>query len=168
MDLPQLRMGHRRLASVTLRPVTGGIEIRTIRDGDEQAWRVLLADGQFAFAQDPMNATDLDFPDGVLFAVDQHGLLLASASLFRHDDVEPDAVVEIGWVVTRPEARRRGFAAALVSRLLQRADALGYPYAFLTTHESRDAAIRCYLALGFEPELVAPGQAAFWSSYRVV
>jgi [ribosomal protein S18]-alanine N-acetyltransferase len=54
-------------------------------------------------------------------------------------------------IATAPDARRRGFAAALLEHMLTEGTARGSRSCFLEVRASNEAAIALYRRLGFEP-----------------
>ena len=62
-----------------------------------------------------------------------------------------------------PRARPR---AAICVAALRFVRDRGIPYAFLNTEDFRVPAVRLYLDLGFEPEMVDPAHPAWWAAFR--
>jgi mycothiol synthase len=60
---------------------------------------------------------------------------------------------ELGYVVVRPEHRRRGLGRALCAAAVSRLLSAGYESIRVCVQEHREAALRTYLRLGFKPFL---------------
>jgi ribosomal protein S18 acetylase RimI-like enzyme len=118
------------LVPVESRPVAPGVEILPVQEflQDEPACRALwqLLDTQFR-----TRSKFLSIWPGVRFVAVHRtgenvtGLLLISAMINW----------QIDYVVVRPDARRRGIAAALVNTAVSRAFELNVPYVMLTSRE---------------------------------
>ena len=76
------------------------------------------------------------------------GFVLAYELLRRHGDPAQLFVYEVGVV---PEARRRGFATALLRELARIARARGIRQGFVLTNEANEAAMELYRSLGGVP-----------------
>jgi mycothiol synthase len=143
-----------------------GYGLRTFQMGDEEAWIALLNTGDFG----EWDRTRLDrmlagerapIPhDGIFFATHQ-GQLVGTACTFLY----PDAA-ELGWVVVHPAHRGRRLSEALTHAVLAFSQAQGYSYVYLKTEDFRLAAIKTYLRVGFEPEMVDPSHPAWWEAAR--
>lgn len=100
----------------------------------------------------------------VWIAVDAAGELLGSVTLRRpgtpplHEDYEPD-VLDLRLLGVSPRARRRGVAAALMRRAIERAREGGFAAVGLKTQPFMEGAHRLYESLGFER---APERDGLW------
>jgi mycothiol synthase len=76
------------------------------------------------------------------------------------------ATSELGWVVVEPAHRGRGLGELVCRGALGYVGALGHRYAYLLTEDFRRAAIKTYLRLGFEPEILDASHPARWAALR--
>ena len=102
--------------------------------------------------------------DGIVFATSDERIVGAACTTL-HGGAALTAA-EIGWVVVDPAHRSRGLARAIVLAMLGLVRERGYRYAFLRTEPFRVPAIKLYLDLGFEPEMVDPAHPAWWAGLR--
>jgi mycothiol synthase len=167
--VPQLRMGFRRFDALPeLRPVPGHA-LRTFHPGDEDGWIALLSTGGW----DPWDRPRLDgmlagaganLPhEGIFFATHDDRIVGAACVFLQCDGA---AAAELGWVVVDPAHRGRGLARLICVAALRFVRDRGCPYAFLNTEDFRVPAVRLYLDLGFEPEMVDPSHPAWWAALR--
>jgi mycothiol synthase len=165
-SVPQLRMGYRGLATLQAPRLPPGYDLRTFQPGDEEAWIALLNTGDFGewdrVRLDRMLAGErASIPhDGIFFATHQ-GQSVGAACTFLY----PDAA-ELGWVVVHPDHRGYGLSLQLCRAVLAFSQARGYDYVYLKTEDFRLAAIKTYLRVGFEPEMVDPAHPAWWAAAR--
>ena len=164
-EVPQLRMGFTRFDDLAAPQPVPGYGLRGYRPGDEDAWLVLLRSGEFG----TWDRARLDWMlageraplplDGIFFATLGEQLVGAACTFLRTDDV-----AELGWVVVQPAHRGQGLGLQVCRAVLCFARDLGYRYVYLLTEDYRLPAIRLYLRLGFEPEMVNPNNPALWAS----
>jgi mycothiol synthase len=162
-------MGFRRFDALPEPRVPSGYALRTFRDGDEDGWLSVLGTGGW----DPWNRERLDAMlagghaevprDGVVFAT--HGERIVGAACMTLHGGDALTAAEVGWVVVDPAHRGRGLARAIVLAMLGLMRERGYAYAFLNTEDFRLPAVRLYLDLGFEPEMVDPAHPAWWAEF---
>ncbi len=138
---PRLRLGHRRLASVRARCTAPEYEVKV---------------------------SDSFGPALVIRAVavatsDGNEVTTATAAVRDRPDGEP--MVEVVSLVVDPAHRGRGLAEAVVADALRMAYDLGCDYAVVRIDAREVPAIRGFLRLGFEPEIVGAGQADFWAGF---
>jgi mycothiol synthase len=159
-------MGYRLFDALVSPHMPTGYDLRTFRPGDEDAWIELLATGGFGVWDRPrldrMLAGDrAPIPlDGIFFATHEDQLA-GTACTFLY----PDAA-ELGWVAVHPAHRGHGLSLQLTRAVLGFSRAAGYSYVFLKTENFRRAAIKTYLRLGFEPEMVDASHPAWWATTR--
>jgi GNAT superfamily N-acetyltransferase len=109
----------------------------------------LLADLEARYGgpdPDAPHPSDFRAPDGVFLVAWSDGEAVACGGVRTH----ADGVGEIKRMYTRPEARRRGIARALLVELEQRARALGFGRVQLETGTKQPEAIALYESLGYE------------------
>lgn len=142
-----------------------GYELRALRPGDGAAHAALMRAAGFQDWDEGRLRTALEkaLPAGVFLIVRRtDGAPAATAMALHHPAELHPAGGELGWVAADPAQSGRGLgrvaAAAAVSRLL----AAGYARIYLRTDDSRLAALKTYLRLGFQPFLCAPDMEARW------
>lgn len=168
-SLPQLRLGFTRFDDLAPPTLPAGYGLRTFRPGDEDAWIAVLntaAFGEWDCARlDRMLSGDRGpMPyEGIWFATHEDVPVGSLCTFFYRGETPPAA--EIGWVAVMPEHRSRGLAGAMCMAALAFVHDKGFTYAFLKTEDYRVAAIKLYLRLGFEPEMVAPEHPAWWREF---
>lgn len=147
---------------IELAPPPAGVDIRLLDTSDAS----LLRDRAFAqvdaFTDDPPTPTEIAWiirsmanqlaygrpaaPPHVI-AVDSDGSILAFADTFFD---EANAIAEFEPVGTRPAARRRGLARAVMTRGLREMRERGMREAVVRTGADNAAAIAAYRDVGFE------------------
>jgi mycothiol synthase len=147
-----------------------GYGLRRYRPGDEDAWIALLATGNFGTWDrarlDRMLAGErAPLPRAGIFFATHQDQPVGAACTFLYDDQRQDAA-ELGWVVVHPGHRRRGLGLQVCQATLGFVRDLGYESAFLLTEDFRLPAIKLYLRLGFEPEMIDPSHPAWWAALR--
>jgi mycothiol synthase len=163
-------MGFRRFARLRSPEPVAGYGLRTFRPGDEQAWIDILNTGDFA----PWDRVRLDRmlsdvrelvpSEGIYFAT-WGGRPIGCTSTHLHVD-QGEAGAELGWVAVRPEHRGHGLAMQTCRAVLHYIGSRGYEYAYLKTEDFRLPAIKTYLRLGFEPEMVDETHPGRWAALR--
>lgn len=168
---PQLRMGFTRFERLPPPQPAPGYGLRTFRPGDEEGWLALLhTEPQWVWDRarlDWMLAGGRGIMplDGIFFAT-HDDRPVAAACTFLYPDATPPSG-ELGWVITHPDHRRRGLALQVCRAVLGYICEQGYAYAFLKTEDFRVSAVKMYLQIGFEPEMVHPSHPAWWAAlYR--
>ncbi len=84
--------------------------------------------------------------DGRLYIDEEEGKAAGCIALRKLSD----SACELKRLYVRPEFRRKGIAAALVSRILSEARSIGYKEIYLDTLPELEGAIRLYRQFGFE------------------
>jgi mycothiol synthase len=147
-----------------------GYGLRRYHPGDEEAWIGLLSTGDFgtwdrARLERMLAGERAPLPlEGVFFATHQDQPI-GAACTFLYNDQRQNAA-ELGWVVVHPRHRGRGLGLPICQAALGFIHELGYVSAFLLTEDFRLPAIRLYLRLGFEPEMIDPSHPAWWAALR--
>lgn len=133
-----------------------GYALRTFRPGDEAAWIALLNTGFDPWDEERLRRVlareQPRLPLEGIFFITRDNRMAGGACLFLHQ-IDGRTIGELGWVVVDPahQGHRLGLLACRA--------ALGFAFqqgarsVYLRTEDSRAAAIRTYLRLGFEPEL---------------
>ena len=166
----QLRMGYTRFDALPAPQPVRGYGLRSFLPGDEDAWVSILRTGDFgewdrprldrmlAGARAPLP------PEGIFFAT-RGDRPVGTACVFLQPGEGGD-VPELGWVAVHPAHRGRGLGLEVCLAALGFVRGLGRRYAYLGTEDFRLPAIRTYLRLGFEPEMVDPSHPARWEALR--
>jgi len=149
-------------------PIASGYALRPFRPGDEGAHIALLASadlGNWDLARlkqhilsDPLS------PDGIFF-VTRDGVPVGCASV--HDRTPPRArkrVGELGWLAVHPDHRGCALGAAVCAAAIQHLLARGFEFIRLQVDESRPAAVKTFLKLGFLPVLRNAPVRARWQA----
>ena len=165
-ELAQLRMVFSELSTVIQPTVPSGYSLRTYQEGDDRVWVRLLNTGNFGSWDitrlERMKAGErAPLPlDGVFF-VTADDKLVGTACIFLYRDARGE-YSEYGWLVVDPAHRGNGLGGTLTQAALFFAREASHRYVFLKTEDDRLAAIKTYLKLGFEPEIVDPSHATRW------
>lgn len=165
--VPQLRMGFTRFDSLLPPRMPPGYQLRAFRPGDEEAWIAILNTGNFGAWDrarlDQMLAGErAPLPrDGIFFAT-RDDRPVATVCVFLHAS-DSGVMPELGWVAVAPEHRGHGLSRELGRAALLYVRDHGYRYIYLLTEDYRPAAIKTYLRLGFEPEMIDPAHPAWWA-----
>lgn len=86
-------------------------------------------------------------PLGDFILLQRQGRTVAGGAFMSHDD----ETVELKRIWTHDDVRRQGLAERVVAELEERAAALGYTRAYLTTGFRQPEATALYLKLGYRP-----------------
>jgi ribosomal protein S18 acetylase RimI-like enzyme len=169
-ELPQLRLGFNRFEGLSPPEPVDGYGLRTFRPGDENAWVAILNTAGFgewdlARIHRMLSGDRSPLPyEGIFFATHRDDLVGVASCFFYRYETPPAA--EIGWVAVLPEHHGRRLAQMICAAALNFIRDRRYTYAFLKTEPHRTAAIKTYLALGFEPEMVHPAHEQWWQDFR--
>jgi mycothiol synthase len=160
-------MGFNRFATLEVPHPAPGYGLRRFRPGDEDAWLEILAAGEFGQWNRARLAMILESNRapmplaGIFFATyDDRPVGAACTFLYRRDSEE---ISELGWVAVHPAYRGRGHGRQVCQAMLCFARDLGHRYSFLLTDDYRLAAIKTYLRLGFQPEIVDASHPERWA-----
>ena len=136
-----------------------GYAITGYREGFENRWADIIYSVEHTdtwqqardiFEKEFMSVPEL-LPGQCLFVLDGKGEAVATASLW-HGDHFGETHQRIHWVATRPEHQGRGLVKALMTRLLDLHNELGYKdFIYLTTQTWSYKAINIYSQFGFVP-----------------
>ena len=97
------------------------------------------------------------------YLLDGEGREIGTATGWVSDEHHDASYGRVHWVAVVPEVQGRGLGKPLLKIVLDRMRELGRQRAFLTTESVRTVAIRIYLELGFEPEILTEAQRAEWA-----
>lgn len=111
---------------------------------ERAARRANVAEGEAVYAAE-VGPDDVAAPSGAFLVAYVDGEPVGCGAVKRHDDAT--AEVKRVWVV--PEARGRGVARALMARLEEVAQALGYRGVVLETGLRQPEAVELYESLGY-------------------
>ncbi len=139
-----------------------GYAFRFYRAGDEKAWAALECSvGQFeteaaalaCFSREFFEDQRLRPEDRMLFVIDPAGKAVATAALWDGDFLG-QLLPRLHWVAVSDECAGKGIAKAMLSRLLDLYNALGYEgLLYLCTGTWNYPAIGIYKKFGFLPYL---------------
>lgn len=132
-------------------------KLRTYRDGDDEAlFELLESDGEGMDHRAWQEYRDTLLPNGLFVIEDSARCLVATAGAVHN----PNAARyyfpfggELGYLIVAQPHRRRGLGRAVCLAVVQRLLSAGYNSIRLCVQEHREAAIRNYLSIGFEPFL---------------
>lgn len=163
-------MGFTRFEDLARPRLPDGYALRTFREGDEDGWLSVLGTGGWdVWDRNRLDALLVDghgvVPrDGIVFATRDERIVGAACTTLHGGEMRTAA--EVGWVVVDTAHRGRGLARAIVLAMLGLIHERGYRYAFLRTEPFRVPAIKLYLDIGFEPEMVDARHPAWWKAFR--
>ncbi len=152
--LPQLEMLRDHLNDLPAIVIPNGYELRTYRDGDEQAWCDIMENnvGQ-NWTRERCRMRLIDDPrfdgENLFFAV-HDGKPVASACAWKAT-VEESVMGEVHMVAALESYRGKGLGHLVNTAVLHRLQELGFQKSHLKTDDYRLAAINSYLKAGFEP-----------------
>jgi mycothiol synthase len=135
-----------------------GYRLRTYGDGDERSvLQLLQSDSESISTHEWHRYRDMILPDGLfLVQCTSSGEFVATAGSVHNPN--PGRYYfpfggELGYLIVAPQHRRRGLGVAVCSAVIRRFRSAGYTSVRVCVQEHRQAAIRLYLRLGFEPFL---------------
>jgi mycothiol synthase len=155
--MEQLRMIRPHLRDLPTVALVEGYALRTYQAGDEQAWGDIMNTGigsEWTVEKVRQDLTQQPqfLADG-LFFVTHAGQPVGSACAWR---VPPEEMRQgyVHMVCVLPEHRGRELGYAVTLAVLHWFRQQGFESAVLQTDDWRLAAIKAYLRLGFEPEIL--------------
>ena len=155
-----------QLDSVPEAAPPAGYTIRTFRPGDEPRFYQLMELAGWPGWDDERLSYSLNriLPDG-WFMAEHHasGAVVASAMALHNYKGTYPFWGDLGWLAAHPDHTGQGLGRALSACVVRRFVAAGYRLIHLHTEESRLAAIKTYLKLGFEPCMDGPGSTDQWA-----
>lgn len=166
----QLRMVFTRFEALEPPSPPPGYALRTYRPGDDDAWIELLNTGQFGeWDHERLRAMlageRAPLPREAIFFATRDDRPVGAACVFLWPLVDGE-IGELGWVAVHPDHRGRGLGAVICRAALAFVRDRGLRYCYLGTEDFRLAAIKTYLRLGFQPELLDHTQPARWAAIR--
>ena len=136
-----------------------GFTFSFYNDGDEKGWARLECEvGQFAneeegiywFNREFVNGQTLSPKDRMLFVKDENGEIVATASLWNGKFFGSE-IHRLHWLAVSSKCAGRGIAKAMLTRLLELYNELGYSgYLGLHTGTRYYTAVRIYKKFGFK------------------
>jgi len=162
--MKMFRMEREDLGAVEPLPVPAGYTVRPYERGDwETCLALMIAAPDPAYVHGPWDRRLCE--RSMRFSADEHRDYPGGRGQVVFHEGEMVAMAlssDIGYlnqVYTLPGHRRKGLAAAAVTRVLAALDAQGVERCFLLVFQENLAAIRCYARLGFAsigPQFVPP------------
>jgi mycothiol synthase len=155
-------MVRRSRERVEVGDLPAGYGLRAFRDGDERAYGELFRlawpdEGTLPYTR----AHALH--DGLLVVEDESSRqLVGSCVAFAPETAAHGDNGSLGWLVVDPAHGGRGLGTLLAATVTNRLLDEQYALPWLGTEDDRLAALRIYLALGWEPHLYADGMEARW------
>ena len=132
-------------------------KLRTYRDSDERALLELLESDGEAMDQSAWHEyRDMLLPNGLFVIEDNDGGLVATAGAVHNPNPGRYYFAfggELGYLIVAHTHRRCGLGRAVCLAVVRRLLSAGYNSIRLCVQEHREAAIRNYLSIGFEPFL---------------
>jgi mycothiol synthase len=158
----QLEMVRPSRERVDVATMPAGYRRRPFIDGDEPAYNELF---RLAWPYEgtlPHTRTHT-LPDGFLVVEDESThQLVASCVAFAPETPAHGDNGSLGWLVVDPAHGRLGLGRILAATVTNRLLDEHYDLPWLGTEDDRLAAIRIYLALGWEPHLYEEGIGKRW------
>ena len=162
---PQLKMRCNRLDALPPVELPPGYRLCTLQERDEADWiDALNATGQLG-KWDRDNARrwlegERHVIKGGVFIITFAGRPVATASTV---DPAPGAErLELGWVSASPDHQAKGLGYQVCLAVMHYTHDLGYTETYLLTDDWRLPAVKTYLNLGFEPEIIHESHPARW------
>lgn len=160
--MSQLRMRRNPLEDLPDQQVPPGLELRTFRAGDEEAWAELMTGAIGDWDEESTRQQFLSEPGVTPTAI----FLLANGDKYVATATDKQLPAsEVGYlhmVAVAPNYRGRRLGRLVSVAALRHMRARGCREAILDTDDYRLPAIRTYLALGFVPDIVDADHPARW------
>ena len=153
---PQLRMiaDETALAAASMPELPAEFSIRKIREGDDDAYIELMKSAGFYYWDKYLleNVKKTAINGNVFFVEEVATGRLAATALANLRHEYPDMTMgELGWVAVHPDFRGRHLSEIAVLAAMKEFHDEGYKSIMLLTDDSRLAAIKTYLKLGWKP-----------------
>ncbi len=165
--LPQLKMRCNRLDALPPVALPSGYSLCTLLERDEADWiEALNATGQLGEWNGDKARKELEGERHVI----KEGLFIITfadrpaATACTVDPVRDAVRLELGWVSVSPEHQAKGLGYQVCLAVMHYTYKLGYSEIYLGTDDWRLPAIKIYLNLGFEPEIIHESQPARWKA----
>lgn len=166
--LPQLQMRRKNLENLPEIKMPQGYTIRIFEDGDEVAWCNIInetvSEGQNNWTVEKFNKefkeSPVFEPGRVFFVIFENEPIGTATAWVKEPGEKITGMVHYVGVLPEHKGRKLGYLITL--QTLHYMKEHGYKDAFLQTDDNRLAAIKTYLALGFEPEIIAENQHERW------
>ena len=164
---PQLRMRLHRFDSLATVELPPGYGMTTLREAGVDAWIAALnATGQ-------LGDWDADRA-GDWLAGERHAILEGTfivtfdgrpaATCCTIPPTSTERRAELGWLSVAPEHQGRGLGYQVCLAVLHFARRMGYDEIYLNTDDWRLPAVKTYLDLGFEPEIIHESHLRRWAA----
>jgi mycothiol synthase len=114
---------------------------------DRAAFEAVQAAAGWQMPPDQWAALQTEWLPGSMVLLRESGVAVAAACALRRTD----DWIELAWVAVVPGYRGRGLGQAICAALTRRVLSLGHTRLFGSTQDTRLAALRIYLTLGFVP-----------------
>ncbi len=165
--VPQLQMilSPRVLANPPQIALPDAYHLRQLRADEKQGYFDLMHRAQLGHWDDPYfkAIADTVLPDG-WFVIEHRptGALVGTAAAHHRPTPDLPYAGELGWVAVDPAHRGHRLGNAVCAAVIGRFARAGYHSVYLWTDDHRLAAIKTYLALGFEPRTEQEGTQQRW------
>lgn len=163
----QMLWPERLLASPPGVVVAPGYAMRQFAPADADAYLALMAKAGFkSWDREQLEKVIPSVLPGGWFLIEHAatGRLVATAMARHRPLPEHPGGGELSWVAADPEHKGRRLGTAVCAAVIGRFVEAGYRRIYLLTDDWRLAAIRIYLALGFEPFIPRPDLAQRWAA----
>lgn len=160
------RMRRKNLENLPEVIMPAGYSIRIFKDGEEKEWcDIINKTCETNFDAEKFNSEfkqNPAFSPGRIFFIEFENKLIGTATAWVE---KPDEKVTglIHWVGVLPEHRGKKLGYLIALQALHYMREHGFKDVVLNTANSRPAAIKTYLKLGFEPEIVEDAQREAWT-----
>jgi len=166
--IPQLQMRRKNLENLPDVIMPEEYSMRTFKDGDESAWceiinKTVSVEGTWdlekfntTFRQSPV----FD-PERIFFAIFEDKSIGTAMAWVKEPEEKITGMVH--YVGVLPEHRGKNLGYLITLKVLHYMKKNGFKDVFLDTDDYRLSAIKTYLELGFEPEIIADNQSERWA-----
>jgi len=141
-----------------------GYEVRPYRDGDIAGWSELLTrvgfDEWWPQRLEEKGLTAPERRDGSRLIVFEGRQIVASAMASQRSADPP--VGQLDFVAAHPDHNGKGLGYGVCAAVVEYLVGRSYPLVILHTDDWRLPAIKTYLDLGFEPDMVEPDMPERW------
>jgi len=154
-----------RLKSRPERPVPEGYQLRSFREGDEDAYiQVMRMAGFTSWGSESLNAVVEDaIPDGIFFVEETATLKIVATAMCWHRPtaIFPDGY-EMGWVAADSAHSGKGLGRIVTAAATRALLEHGARQIYLLTDDFRLPGIKSYLSVGYLPLFHEPDMRERW------